>query len=152
MRQTWQQNESKTDKFNLFFLPLFSLHSPQSLSYRVGSSDKGEQGATHGQQDQAAVQVQYRRWRPADAQPQLGKKHINVHPKLGRLQNCWLSGCKRSGGLRYTLFSEQFSEQTESWRHDFPATQGKLKPYLSFSVWRAKNIFFVSLCWGLAVK
>lgn len=52
---------------------------PLRLSYRMCSSDKGEQGATHGQQDQAAVQVQHRRRRPADAQPQLGNTHTHTH-------------------------------------------------------------------------
>lgn len=50
---------------------VFTWHLP----YRVCSSDEREQGATHGQQDQAAVQVQHRRRRSADAQPQLGNTH-----------------------------------------------------------------------------
>lgn len=52
---------------------LFTWHLP----YRVCSSDEREQGATHGQQDQAAVQVQHRRRRSADAQAQLGNTHTS---------------------------------------------------------------------------
>lgn len=49
----------------------------------MGSSDKGEQGATHGQQHQAAVQVEDRCRRPADAQRELGT--TQTHTQLGRL-------------------------------------------------------------------
>lgn len=49
------------------------------------SSDEGEQGAAHGQQDQAAVQVEHGGRRSADAQAQLRNTHIEKRKKKSRL-------------------------------------------------------------------
>lgn len=50
------------------------------------SSDEGEQGAAHGQQDQAAVQVEHGGRRSADAQTQLRNTHKKKHVLLANPQ------------------------------------------------------------------